>query len=430
MCSSNYRVPVYEPDLSGHEIEYVLDCMSSGWISGKGRYVSQFEEAFAAFCGVSYGVSTFNGTVALDLALATLGIGPGDEVITSDLTFAATANAIRHVGAIPVFVDSEPKTWNIDPSRIEEAITPATKAIIIVHLYGHPADMDPILNIASRYGLFVIEDAAEAHGALYKGRRVGSLGHLACFSFYGNKIITTGEGGMIVTDNAGLAERARFLRGQAMHSAVPYYHPEVGYNFRMTNLQAAIGLAQLERIDELISRKRQIARWYADRISSLPGLTFSPEAEWATSVYWMNSVLIDPETGVTAKYVRERLAEARIETRPFFFPMHTLPPYIHAIVARRYPVAERLSKQGINLPSSPRLDEETVDFIVNALTDAIQLGSQERMGDRPRFKRSGDPVLESAVPNPPYSDARKIEVAHDTGRICPTTPSRHPNALR
>jgi perosamine synthetase len=377
MLESDYRIPVYEPDLRGHEIEYVLDCMSSGWISGKGRYVSQFEEAFAAFCGVSYGISTFNGTVALDLALATLGIGPGDEVITSDLTFVATANAIRHVGAMPVFVDSEPETWNIDPNRIEEAITPATKAIIVVHLYGHPADMDPILNIASRYGLFVIEDAAEAHGALYKGRRVGSLGHLACFSFYGNKLITTGEGGMVVTDNAGLAERARFLRGQAMHSTVPYYHLEVGYNFRMTNLQAAIGLAQLERVDELISRKRQIAHWYADRISRLPGLTFSPEADWATSVYWMNSVLVRPETGMTAKQVRDRMAKAGIETRPFFFPMHTLPPYIRATAIRRYPVAERLSKQGINLPSSPKLDEATVDYVINVLAEAVGVSFQE-----------------------------------------------------
>lgn len=371
MDKPRYRIPVYEPDLSGREREYVLDCMDTGWISGIGKYVGQFETAFSAFCDVSYGVATCNGTVAIDLALATLDIGPGDEVITANLTFAATANAIRHVGATPVFVDSEPETWNMDPNRIEEAITPATKAIVVVHLYGHPADTDPILSIAAKHGLFVIEDAAEAHGALYKRRRVGSLGHLACFSFYGNKIITTGEGGMVVTDNAGLVERARFLCGQAMHSALPYYHPEVGYNFRMTNLQAAIGLAQMERAESLIARKRQVARWYADRLSRLPGVDFSPEAMWATSTFWMNSVIIRPETGLTAPTVRAKLAEAGIETRPFFYPMNTLPPYLHAMAVRRYPVSERLGKQGVNLPSSPKLDEATVEEVVGALAQII-----------------------------------------------------------
>lgn len=371
MDKSAVKIPLYEPDLSGREREYVLDCVDSGWISGIGKYVSRFEEAFSDFCGVSYGLATCNGTVALDLALATLDIGPGDEVLTADLTFAATANAIRHVGATPSFVDSDPETWTLDPNRIEEALTPATKAIIVVHLYGHPADMDPILALAARRGLFVIEDAAEAHGALYKRRRVGSLGHLACFSFYGNKLITTGEGGMVVTDNPGLAERARFLRGQAMHSALPYYHPEVGYNFRMTNLQAAIGLAQLERADDLIARKRQIAHWYIERLSRLPGLAFSPEADWATSVYWMNSVLVRPETGFTAKQVCEQLALHSIETRPFFYPLSSLPPYIHALARHRSPVAERLHKQGLHLPSSPKLDEATVDHVVATLAGIL-----------------------------------------------------------
>jgi perosamine synthetase len=382
------RIPVYEPDLSGLERDYVMDCIESGWISGIGQYVSRFEEAFSRFCGVSYGIATCNGTVALDLALATLGIGQGDEVITSDLTFAATANAIRHVGAVPVFVDSEAETWNIDPQRIKEAITPATRAIIVVHLYGHPADMDPILQLAAKQGLFVIEDAAQAHGALYKRRRVGGLGHIGCFSFYGNKLITTGEGGMLVTDNAGLAERARFLRGQAMHSALPYYHPEVGYNFRMTNLQGAIGLAQMERVEVLIQKKQQIAGWYSERISHLPGLVFSPEADWAMSVYWMNSVLVLPETSLTAAQVRAALTEEGIETRPFFFPMNTLPPYIHAMARRHYPVAERLAKQGINLPSSPRLDEGTVDKIVGHLA-RITNRTRHETGDRNRVRLKG-----------------------------------------
>ena len=366
------KIEVYEPDLTELELEYVVDCMKTGWISGIGEYVKQFEKQFSAFCDVSYGIATCNGTVALELALATLKVGPGDEVIVPNLTFAATANAICHLGAQPIFVDSDPETWTIDPNRIEEAITPRTKAIIAVHLYGHPADMDPIMQIAYDYGLFVIEDAAEAHGALYKKRRVGSIGHMACFSFYGNKIITTGEGGMVVTNNPGLAERARFLRGQAMTRDNYYWHPEVGYNFRMTNLQAAIGVAQLKRIHHLIEAKRNLAKRYSSALEMIPGIITPPEADWATNVFWMYSILIRPEvTGTTRDEVRRFLLSRNIQTRPFFFPISTLPPYISALAKRKYPVSERLAMQGLNLPSSPKLSEEQIDRIVKTVQEAL-----------------------------------------------------------
>jgi len=377
------RIPVYEPDLGGREVEYVLDCLVKGWISGIGPYVRRFEEEFSAFCGVSYGIATSSGTTALDLVLAALGIGPGDEVIVPNLTFVATANAVRHVGARPVFVDSDPSTWTIDPDEIEEAISPRTKAIIAVHLYGHPADMDPILRIADRYRLFVIEDGAEAHGALYKGRRVGSLGHGGCFSFYGNKILTTGEGGMIVTDDANLAQRARSLRGQAMSQDRHYWHPEVGYNFRMTNLQAAIGVAQLERIEEILARKRDLARQYTRRLRDLPGIDLPPEAEWATSVFWMYSILIKPESGCSRDGVRAFLQARGIETRPFFCPLSTLPPY-SAPDLRAFPVSEYLARHGINLPSSPRLTDVEIQRVVEILAEALGQG-QRQLREHPAF---------------------------------------------
>lgn len=374
MGGPRQMIPVYEPDLSGRETEYVLNCVSSGWISGIGDYVRSFEEGFSRYCGASYGIATCNGTVALDLALATLNIGAGDEVIVPNLTFVATANAVRHVGAWPAFVDSEPETWNMDPDRIEEAVTPRTKGIIVVHLYGHPANMDPIMRIAHKHGLFVIEDASEAHGAMYRRHRVGSIGHIGCFSFYGNKIITTGEGGMLVTNNAGLARRARFLRGQAMGGDIPYWHPEVGYNFRMTNLQAAVGVAQLERIDDIIERKRSIARSYTRRLERLSGISLPPEADWAASVFWMYSVLIRPDSGRSRDEVRADLQAQGIETRPFFYPLGTLPPYISALARRRFPVSERLAQQGINLPSSPKLTEADIERVVAALAESLGRG--------------------------------------------------------
>jgi perosamine synthetase len=357
-------IPVSEPDLSGNELKYVTDCIESGWISSLGGYVAGFEEAFSRLCGVRHGIAACNGTAALHLALVTLGIGPGDEVIVPTMTFVATANAVTYAGAKPIFVDSDPEVWTIDPRRIEEKISPRTKAVIPVHLYGHPVAMEPILGIAKRNGLLVIEDAAEAHGAQCGGQMVGSLGDIGCFSFYGNKIITTGEGGMLVTDSPQWAERAAFLLDQAMSKERRYWHPEIGYNYRMSNVQAAIGLAQTERLDEFVEKKRQIARWYTERLADVPGLSLPLERPWARSVFWMYSVLIGNEFGLDRDQLMTRLREQGIDSRPFFWPIHLLPSYNRG---ESLPVAERLAQQGINLPSGVRLTERDVDQVVDAI---------------------------------------------------------------
>ncbi|HEY83802.1 MAG TPA: DegT/DnrJ/EryC1/StrS family aminotransferase [Chloroflexi bacterium] len=361
---TNISIPVAEPMLKGRELEYISDCITSGWVSSKGKYVNRFERNFAEFCGVKRGIATFNGTIALHLALAALNIGPGDEVIVPTLTFVATANAVAYTGATPVFVDSEAETWNIDPKAIEDAITPRSKAIIPVHLYGHPADMDPLLEIAKAHNLIVIEDAAEAHGARYKGRPVGSLGDAAIFSFMGNKIITTGEGGLIVSNNKELTERAFFLQNHARYAGNPYWHTEIGFNYRMTNLQAALGVAQLEQIDDFIAIRRKNAAYYMERLKNIPGLTMPPEAEWAENVYWMFAPLIEPEFGVERDAVIEKLRQKGIESRPFFYPIHTMPMYA---TGQSLPIAESLAARGINLPSGTTLTTKQIDFVCDAL---------------------------------------------------------------
>lgn len=274
--SQFWRIPVAEPLVGEKELEYVTDCIKTNWISSAGKYVVKFEEMFSEFCGTRYGVATSNGTTALHLALTVLGIGKGDEVIVPTLTFVATANAARYCNADAVFVDSEPRTWNMDPEKIEEKITSRTKAIIPVHLYGHPADMDPILDIAEDHDLYVIEDAAEAHGAEYKGKKVGSLGDIGTFSFYGNKLITTGEGGMLVSDNEELIEKARIYRDHGMSPERRYWHPVIGYNYRLTNIQAAIGVAQVEKVDRIIEAKRRNAALYTSLLSDIEGITLPP----------------------------------------------------------------------------------------------------------------------------------------------------------
>jgi perosamine synthetase len=359
-------IPVAEPLLGDKELAYVTDCIKSGWVSSLGKYVHDFESRFAAFCQTRYGVATFNGTVALHLLAATLNLGPGDEVIMPSLTYVATANAIRYTGATPVFVDSEGETWNIDPNTVEAAVTPATKAIIAVHLYGHPADMDPLRVIADRHGLWLLEDAAEAHGAHYKGRCVGSLSDAAIFSFYGNKIITTGEGGIIVTNNQAWAERAFFLENQGRYADNPYWHPEVAFNYRMTNIQAAIGLAQLERIEEMLAIRCRNAAHYNRRLVEIPGLTLPPQMPWAENVFWMYSVIVEDEFGLTRDELRTRLRERGIDTRPFFYPVHTLPMY-HT--GQSLPIAEHLSRRGLNLPSGATLTDAQVDYICDTLAD-------------------------------------------------------------
>lgn len=364
-------IPVAEPALVGNERKYVDDCLDSSWISSNGKYIGLFEKAFAEFCGVKYAIACANGTVALHAALVGLGIGPGDEVIVPTLTYVATANAVTYCGADPLFVDSELETWNLDPRLIEAKITERTRCIVPVHLYGHPANMDPILDLARRHHLFVLEDAAEAHGAEYKGKCVGSLGDAAVFSFYGNKVITTGEGGMVVTDDAVLAARIRQVKGQGMDPERRYWFPMVGYNYRMTNIEAAIGLAQLERVDWQIARRRENAYWYKQFLSNCPGLTLMPEQPWAKSVFWMYSVVLDSIAPISRDRLMRVLLEQKIETRPFFYPLHSLPMYDRE---EAYPVAEALANRGINLPSSAKLRHEDVQYVCACLVEAISVG--------------------------------------------------------
>jgi perosamine synthetase len=364
----NEFIPVAAPALVGNEKAYVLDCLESSWISSNGKYIERFERTFADYCGVRSALSCANGTVALHLALLALGVGPGDEVIVPTLTYVATANAVVYCGATPVFVDSESQTWNMDPSQLAALVTPRTRGIIVVHLYGHPADMDPILEVARKHGLFVVEDAAEAHGATYKGRKAGSFGDIATFSFYGNKVITTGEGGMVCTDDEALARKVRQLKGQGQDLQRRYWFPIVGYNYRMTNVAAAIGLAQLERIDWHVARRREVAAWYRKHLDSLAGVRFSPQMPWAESVYWLSSVVLELH-GASRDTVMSRMLERGVETRPFFYPMHTLPPYLRPGAV--YPVAERVARAGINLPSSALLVEAQVRRVVETLAWAM-----------------------------------------------------------
>lgn len=354
-------IPVYQPLIGEREKRYVNEALDSTWISSRGPFLDRFEREFAAYCGSAHGIAAANGTVSLHLALAALGIGPGDEVIVPTFTYVASVNAIAYTGATPVFVDSTRETWNMDPKLVAAAITPRTRAIEVVHLYGHPVEMGPIMDLARERGIAVVEDAAEAHGAEYEGRRVGSIGTVGSFSFFGNKIVTTGEGGMLVTDDADLAETARHLRGQGVSRTRTYWHDVIGFNYRMTNIAAAIGCAQLESIDETLARKRQIAAWYAERLQGRPEVTLQPAAPWARPVYWMNSILVDASLrdGLMA-----HLATQGIETRPFFHPAHTLPMYE---TEQRFPIAEELGASGINLPSFAALTESQVDEVCDAI---------------------------------------------------------------
>ncbi|MEI7880134.1 MAG: DegT/DnrJ/EryC1/StrS family aminotransferase [bacterium] len=372
MSNKKHSIPVAAPALVGREKEYVLDCLETNWISSTGQYIGRFERAFAEFCGMPHAMSCSNGTVALHLALLALDIKPGDEVIVPTLTYVATANAVAYCGATPVFVDAETETWNLDPAQIAAKITPRTRGIIVVHVYGHPADMDPILVLAQQHGLFVIEDAAEAHGARYKGRIAGSMGHISTFSFYGNKIITTGEGGMVVTADAELARKVRLLKGQGMDPNRRYWFPVTGYNYRMTNIAAAIGLGQLERISWHLSRRREIAAGYTQRLSHCPQLLLPPEKEWAHNAYWIYSVVLTDTCVMSRDDVMAHLAADGIETRPFFVPMHSLPMFATLARGEKFPVADRLAARGINLPSSASLSEEDQTFVCERLLTLVQ----------------------------------------------------------
>jgi perosamine synthetase len=363
-------IPVCEPKLDGNESKYVARCLETNWISSTGANIEQFEKKFAKYCEARYGISCTSGTTALHLALATLGIGEGDEVIVPTFTMIATANAVTYTGATPVLVDAEPDTWNIDTEKIEEKVTERTRAIIVVHTYGHPADMDKILSIAEKYHLYVVEDAAEAHGAEYKGKKIGSMGDIACFSFYANKIITTGEGGMLTTNDKRLAEVARELRSHAFSKERHFWHQYVGYNYRMTNLQAAIGLAQVERFDELVQLRIGHARLYNSMLKGIKGITLPPETEDVKNVYWMYSILVEDELGISRDELRKRLAERGVETRTFFIPLHLQPIYFHRY-GERFPIAEELCRKGMYLPSASSLTEKEITYVVESIISAI-----------------------------------------------------------
>jgi len=361
------KIPVYAPTLGNEELTLLEDCIQTGWISSLGKYIPRFERSMARFCRAGHAAATSSGTAALHLALMSLEIGRGDEVILPTFTFVATANSVAYTGAKVVLVDVSDDTWTIDPHRIDAAITRKTKAIIAVHLYGHPCDMDPILEMARRHRIRVIEDAAEAHGAKYKGKRVGALGDAGCLSFYGNKVITTGEGGMVLTNDAAIDERIRFLRDHSMHKKKRYYHPEIGYNYRMTNMQAAVGCAQMKRLTAVLSAKRKLAKMYSQRLRQIEGIRLPPEQSWARNIFWMYTIVVEPSFGATSVELAKRLDSDGVDTRRAFVPMHLLPMYP---TRKRFPVSERISQNALSLPSAPNLVEDDIDYICERIRRA------------------------------------------------------------
>ena len=367
-------IPVNEPLLDGNEKKYLLECIETGWISSEGPFVKQFEEQFAARVNRQHAIAVSNGSVALDAAVAALGLGPGDEVILPTFTIISCAAAIVRAGATPVVVDSDPITWNMDVSQIEGKITPRTKAIMVVHIYGLPVDMDPVLAIADKYGLFVIEDAAEMHGQTYKGRPCGSFGDISTFSFYPNKHITTGEGGMVVTDNPALAEKCRSLRNLCFQPQKRFVHEELGWNFRMTNLQAALGVAQLERLDEFVTRKRHMGQRYTDLLSGISDLQLPmASTDYAENIYWVYGLVLQEEVPFDAEKAMHLLKQQQVGTRPFFWCMHEQPVFkkMGLFQSESCPVAENLARRGFYIPSGMALTDEQINQAVNALKEVM-----------------------------------------------------------
>ncbi len=365
-------ISVCEPHIGEEEAQAVASAVRRGELSGTfGGSIPSFEAKFAEYCGAKYGVAVTSGTAALHLAAVVLGLGPGDEVLVSASTNIATALAIHRVGAIPIPIDSEPATWNLDLDALESAITPRTKAIFPVHLFGHPVDMTRLMEIARKHGLAVVEDCAEAHGALVRGAKVGSFGEMGCFSFYANKLMTTGEGGMVVTDREDYAEQLRLLRNMAF-TQPRFRHELAGFNFRMTGYQAAMGVVQLAKLGSVIEAKRRLARRYTERLAHVRGLQLPAELAWARHVYWMYALVVNPEFGISRDELALRLHERGIETRTFFCPMNIQPCFagIAECAARACPVAERIWQSGLYLPSSVSLSDPQIDSIVDAVIEA------------------------------------------------------------
>jgi len=375
-------IPVNEPLLGDRELEYASECIRTGWISSAGRFIEEFEQKWAAYCGMKHGIAVSNGTVALQTAVACLDLKPGFQVIMPTFTIISCALAVIYNGGIPVLVDSDPRTWCMDVSQVEEKISDSTRAIMPVHMYGHPVDMDPLRELAGRHKLLIIEDAAEAHGAEYltgrgKGTsrwsRCGGMGDLGCFSFYANKLITTGEGGMVLTDNPVLAGKARSHRNLCFRQEKRFYHTELGNNYRLTNLQAALGLAQMERIDEIIRKKRWIGKAYSERLQDIPGVQLPVEEAWARQIYWMYGMVLDKSTRMDALVFADKLKAKGVETRPFFLGMHEQPVFHRMGLFRneKHPVAERLARQGLYLPSGLALTESQLEMVVNAVKEVL-----------------------------------------------------------
>ncbi len=372
-------IPVFEPVIGQEEVRAVAEALARGEISGNfGPTIGAFEKEFASYCGCQYGVAVSSGTAALHLAVAAAGIGPGDEVLISASTIIATALAVVHNGATPVPVDAEEITWNLDLHLLEPLCTAKTRAIIPVHLYGHPVDMDRLLEIAGKHNLMVIEDCAESHGATCRGRKTGSFGDLGCFSFYANKVITTGEGGMVVTNNERLAERLRLLRNLAF-TQPQFRHELAGYNYRLTGFQAALGLAQLPKIEKIIAEKRRVAETYNYLLADLSGIRLPVELEWARNIYWMYALVVKPEFGISRDALREWLRRDGIDTRTFFCPMNQQPCLQSRPDFRRVPcpVADRLWETGLYLPSTYTLPEETIKKIAGSIRRAT---AEDRLG--------------------------------------------------
>ena len=374
-------IPVNEPWLNGNEKKYLCECIDTGWISSEGPFVKEFENKMSATVDRKYGISVSNGTAALEVAVQALGIQEGDEVIMPTFTIISCAMAVTKLGALPVFVDSDLYTWNMNVNEIEAKITDRTKAIMIVHLYGLPVEVDNILELAKKYGLKVIEDAAEMHGQTYKGKYCGSFGDISTFSFYPNKHVTTGEGGMIVTDDEELAERCRMLRNLCFRKDVRYVHDEISDNYRFTNLQAAVGLAQLERLDEFIERKREMGRYYTEKLCNVEGLILPIEkTDYADNIYWVYGLVLDEGIQIDNKTVQKLLTEEGIGTRTFFWCMHEQPVYQNSglFSDEVYPNAEYLARKGFYIPSGLALTKEQMDKVVEKVIKVMKNINEKR----------------------------------------------------
>ena len=364
-------IPVNEPLFISNEKKYLARCIDSGWISSEGPFVKEFEEKFSKYAGRKYGVAVSSGTAALEVAMGAVGLKPGDEVIMPAFTIISCALAVVNYGGVPIFVDSEPETWNININKIEEKITKKTKAIMVVHIYGHPCDMAVIFKIAKKHKLLIIEDAAEAHGAEYMGKKCGSFGDISCFSFYANKVVNTGEGGMVLMDSKSYFEKAKSLRNLAFGKEKRFVHKELAKNYRMTNLQAAVGVAQLKNIEKLVNIKRENAKKYTRLLKDVRGLQLPVEKEWAKNVYWMYGIVLDKSTAFDAESFAEELAEKGIQTRPFFYPLN-LQPVFQNFKKTKCPVAEKIEKQGLYLPSGLGLKDWQIKRVVREIKKILK----------------------------------------------------------